>query len=159
MLAFGPLKEPPVRLSCATPLLAADSVWKLVPPGLAYMSPSSAFGSGSGLGIVLMSGWQDGPSSTRRERAAQDAAVHEAPLLLLTLGDPPPCDAPDQNAVLAVWSGRPPSTSGRRSAGAGSPPSPVSVVHVGTASESASITAGAPVASASPGCPPLAVFE
>ena len=73
-----------------------------MPPGLAYISPSSAFGSGFGFGIVSMSGWQDVPSSTRRERAAPDAAAHVPPLLLLILGDRPPCDALDQNAVLLV---------------------------------------------------------
>ena len=94
------VNDPAVSVSVATPTFWAESVWKFVPPGFAYMSPSSAFGSGFGFGIVTMSGWQDSALSTSRERAAPEAPAQWAPLSLLVLGAVPPCDAVDQNAVF-----------------------------------------------------------
>jgi hypothetical protein len=71
-----------------------------VPVGFAYISPSSAFGSGLGFGIELMSGVHP-VSLTRRDKADPDGEAHVPPLLLLNLGGSP-IEEDDRNTVLAV---------------------------------------------------------
>ena len=143
------------------PLLETSSVWKPVPPGLAYMSPSSAFGSGLGFGIELMSAAPHVvASSMRRESAPPDGAPHVAPPSVLSLGDPPPVCAPDQNAVRGVWIWKTAQYVWPAVSGAGSPKSKsgVSVEHVGTASEVSSNVIGVPSAISNWGCPVAGLF-
>ena len=97
MLAFGPLNEAPVRLSCPIPLFQTNSVWKLVPPGLAYMSPSST----PGFGLESMSGGQVAVSSTRMDNGGP-LPVQVAPLSELDMLGSPGSSEPCQKRLVGT---------------------------------------------------------